>query len=228
MHILQGDFFDWSPLNLAESQILCKLAQNFSKCQGYKGILYFENLGGTSQKIHPVHTGSTLCDEDLLKIIFNSKNIGRLPKHFKKICAGITAILLNVITGITSKEGEEDKFVTLVDCPRWATAPPAPLYLSRPFCRINNRLSQLEHQMRVSLATAVARDVEVGKQMAGEVETYSMMDWLNGFPTQTSVLSRQVPPCSSFLSPCSLLLAFCSWLFAPCSLLFALLAPRSY
>ena len=81
--------------------------------------------------------------------------------------------------------------------------------------------------MRVSLATAVARDVEVGKQMAGEVETYSMMDWLNGFPTQTSVLSRQVPPCSSFLSPCSLLLDFCSWLFlslllALCSLLVAL------
>ena len=30
---VQGDFFDWSPLNLAESQIPCKLAQNFSKCQ---------------------------------------------------------------------------------------------------------------------------------------------------------------------------------------------------
>ena len=29
--LLQGDFFDWSPLDLAEFQILCKLAQNFSK-----------------------------------------------------------------------------------------------------------------------------------------------------------------------------------------------------
>ena len=102
--------------------------------------------------MHILHTGSTLCDEDLLKIIFNSKNIGRLQKHFKKMFAGITAILLNVITGIASKEGEEDKFVTLVDCPRWATAPPAPLYLSRPSCRINNWLSQLEHKMRVFLA----------------------------------------------------------------------------
>ena len=62
---------------------------------------------------------------------------------------------------------------------------------------------------------------------SGEVKTYSMMDWLDGFPTQISVLSTQVPPYSSFLSPCSLLLAFCSWLFAPCSLLFAPCSPCS-
>ena len=43
-------------------------------------------------------------DEDLLEIIGNSKNISRLQKHFKKMFAGITSILLNedetVITGI--------------------------------------------------------------------------------------------------------------------------------
>ena len=58
-----------------------------------------------------------MCAEDLLEIICNSKHICRLLKHFKKMFAGITATLLNVISGITSKEGEEDKFVT-VDCPR--------------------------------------------------------------------------------------------------------------
>ena len=103
--------------------------------------------------------------------------------------------------------------------------------LSRPSCRINEWLSQLEHQMQVSLATAVARDVEAGRQMAesGEVKTYSMIYWLDGFPTQISVLSTQVPPCSSFLSPCSLLLAICSLLFAPRFLLLAFspCSPRS-
>merc|ERR1719422_1263221 len=57
-------------------------------------------------------------DEDLLEIIGNSKNIARLQKHFKKMFAGITAIMLNeentVIKGIASKEGEEVMFVTPV------------------------------------------------------------------------------------------------------------------
>ena len=50
-------------------------------------------------------------DEDLLEIIGNSKNVARLQKHFKKMFAGITSIVLNeeetVITGICSKEGEQ-------------------------------------------------------------------------------------------------------------------------
>lgn len=58
-------------------------------------------------------------DEDLLEIIGNSKNIPRLQKHFKKMFAGVAAILLNedntVITGIASREGEEVSN-TLNDC----------------------------------------------------------------------------------------------------------------
>lgn len=54
-------------------------------------------------------------DEDLLEIIGNSKNIARLQKHFKKMFAGVSAILLNddstVITGIASREGEEVSFI---------------------------------------------------------------------------------------------------------------------
>lgn len=49
-------------------------------------------------------------DEDLLEIIGNSKNIPRLQKHFKKMFAGVTAIILDetetVVTGIASREGE--------------------------------------------------------------------------------------------------------------------------
>lgn len=50
-------------------------------------------------------------DEDLLEIIGNSKNVTRLQKHFKKMFAGVSSIILNndnsLVTGLTSKEGEE-------------------------------------------------------------------------------------------------------------------------
>ena len=57
-------------------------------------------------------------------------------------------------------------------------------------------LSQLEHQMRLSLA------VEAGREMAEwEVLPASLMDWLGSHPTQTSVRSTQVAPCSLLLAP---------------------------
>jgi len=47
-------------------------------------------------------------DEDLLEIIGNSKNIGRLQKHFKKMFAGVAALTLTkedtVITGRCRKD----------------------------------------------------------------------------------------------------------------------------
>lgn len=50
-------------------------------------------------------------DEDLLEIIGNSKSIPKLQKHFKKMFAGVAAIVLNeeedVVMGLSSKEGEE-------------------------------------------------------------------------------------------------------------------------
>lgn len=50
-------------------------------------------------------------DEDLLEIIGNSKNVSKLQKHFKKMFAGITSIVIDeeksLINGICSNEGEE-------------------------------------------------------------------------------------------------------------------------
>ena len=58
-------------------------------------------------------------DEDLLEIIGNSKNIPRLQKHFKKMFAGVSSILLSEdeahVTGLTSKEGEEVRCLTVLD-----------------------------------------------------------------------------------------------------------------
>lgn len=50
-------------------------------------------------------------DEDLLEIIGNSKNVAKLQKHFKKMFAGVSSIILNednsIVLGISSREGEE-------------------------------------------------------------------------------------------------------------------------
>ena len=50
-------------------------------------------------------------DEDLLEITGSSKNIPMLQKHFKKMFAGVAAIVLDeddtVVTGIASQEGVE-------------------------------------------------------------------------------------------------------------------------
>ena len=66
------------------------------------------------QLSHPQHHNYRFYfvgDEDLLEIIGNSKNVPRLQKHFKKMFAGVYAIILEeedtLITGISSKEGEE-------------------------------------------------------------------------------------------------------------------------
>ena len=50
-------------------------------------------------------------DEDLLEIIGNSKSIPKLQKHFKKMFAGVTSVIISEaedqVVGICSKEGEE-------------------------------------------------------------------------------------------------------------------------
>ena len=49
-------------------------------------------------------------DEDLLEIIGNSKNVPKLQKHFKKMFAGISSVVLSEdetkVLGICSREGE--------------------------------------------------------------------------------------------------------------------------
>ncbi|VDN10890.1 unnamed protein product [Dibothriocephalus latus] len=88
-------------------------------------------------------------DEDLLEIIGNSKNIPRLQKHFKKMFAGVNSIKLNEecteVLGLISKEGEEVDFAHVVSIK------------DNPV--INDWLRLLEQEMRVSLATSLARAV---------------------------------------------------------------------
>ncbi|XP_039279680.1 dynein heavy chain, cytoplasmic [Nilaparvata lugens] len=122
-------------------------------------------------------------DEDLLEIIGNSKNVARLQKHFKKMFAGVAAILLNedntVITGIASREGEEVKFCTPVS----TTDHP----------KINEWLTLVEREMRVTLASYLAQAVQDIKQFKeGSIDPSAYMAWCDKYQAQIVVLAAQI------------------------------------
>ncbi|CAG9813267.1 unnamed protein product [Phaedon cochleariae] len=121
-------------------------------------------------------------DEDLLEIIGNSKNIARLQKHFKKMFAGVASILLNednnVITGIASREGEEVVFgnpISTVEHPK-----------------INEWLTMVEKEMRVTLASNLTQAVQDIKQFKDGVDPKTYMQWVDKYQAQIVVLAAQI------------------------------------
>ncbi|XP_072938013.1 dynein heavy chain, cytoplasmic isoform X3 [Epargyreus clarus] len=122
-------------------------------------------------------------DEDLLEIIGNSKNIARLQKHFKKMFAGVAAIILNddntVINGIASREGEEVIFTSPVST------------IENP--KINSWLSMVEREMRVTLACRLKDAVGDVKQFKdGNVDPTKFIDWCDKYQAQIVVLAAQI------------------------------------
>ncbi|EPQ14934.1 Cytoplasmic dynein 1 heavy chain 1 [Myotis brandtii] len=123
-------------------------------------------------------------DEDLLEIIGNSKNVAKLQKHFKKMFAGVSSIILNednsVVLGISSREGEEVIFKTPVSI----TEHP----------KINEWLTLVEKEMRVTLAKLLAEsvtEVEIfGKATSIDPNTY--ITWIDKYQAQLVVLSAQI------------------------------------
>ena len=122
-------------------------------------------------------------DEDLLEIIGNSNDVARISKHFKKMFAGISGLLLNeesAILGFNSREGE---LVLLKK----------PISLAK-FPKINDWLAALENSMRATLAELLADAVVSFQHVCGreEVEAEMLMDYLSSFPAQVAVLASQV------------------------------------
>ncbi|XP_047029280.1 dynein heavy chain, cytoplasmic isoform X1 [Helicoverpa zea] len=122
-------------------------------------------------------------DEDLLEIIGNSKNIARLQKHFKKMFAGVAAIILNedntIINGIASREGEEVYFTSPVST------------IENP--KINSWLSMVEREMRVTLACRLKDAVGDVKQFKdGNVDPQKFIDWCDKYQAQIVVLAAQI------------------------------------
>ncbi|XP_061897473.1 cytoplasmic dynein 1 heavy chain 1 isoform X1 [Entelurus aequoreus] len=123
-------------------------------------------------------------DEDLLEIIGNSKNVAKLQKHFKKMFAGVSSILLNedntVVLGISSREGEEIVYKTPVSI----TEHP----------KINEWLTLVEKEMRVTLAKLLAESVtEVNAFNKGTaVDLSQYINWIDRYQAQLVVLSAQI------------------------------------
>ncbi|XP_066464042.1 cytoplasmic dynein 1 heavy chain 1 isoform X2 [Eleutherodactylus coqui] len=123
-------------------------------------------------------------DEDLLEIIGNSKNVAKLQKHFKKMFAGVSSIILNedssVVLGISSREGEEVMFKTPVSI----TEHP----------KINEWLTLVEKEMRFTLAKLLAEsvtEIEIfGKSNTIDLDTY--ISWIDKYQAQLVVLSAQI------------------------------------
>ena len=122
-------------------------------------------------------------DEDLLEIIGNSNDTLRIAKHFKKMFAGLSGLIMDeehIISGFTSKEGEEvrlKKEISLVKTPK-----------------INDWLALLENGMKATLAELLAEAVEHYDPIfnAAEVDTAALDQYISSFPSQIVVLATQV------------------------------------
>ena len=124
-------------------------------------------------------------DEDLLEIIGNSKEILRIMKHLKKMFAGISTIKLDdevtQIQGMASREGEE---VTFKD----------PILL-KDYPKINDWLTKLESEMRVSLALLLCDAVAELQAFYGTESALTQdrfIPWIEKFPAQLVTLAIQV------------------------------------
>ncbi|KAJ6144523.1 hypothetical protein N7470_008418 [Penicillium chermesinum] len=123
-------------------------------------------------------------DEDLLEIIGNSNDIFRVAKHFKKMFAGLSGLVMDDdnsnIIGFTSKEDEHVRLkreVNLVKTPR-----------------INDWLSALENNMKLTLAELLSEAVEQFESLysAAEVDRTAFNDFIASYPAQVVVLASQV------------------------------------
>ncbi|KAI7825176.1 dynein heavy chain [Gamsiella multidivaricata] len=122
-------------------------------------------------------------DEDLLEIIGNSKDVVRIQKHFKKMFAGISSIILSedvtTVLGMSSKEGENVMFKTPVSI--------------KDNPRINDWLTLVEKEMRMSLAQIMAESVQEMNvfYFAETLDPTMFLSWMDKVPDQLVVLTSQ-------------------------------------
>ena len=123
-------------------------------------------------------------DEDLLEMIGNSNDTMRIAKHFRKMFAGLSGLLMraeeSVITGFTSKEGEEvhlKKPVSLIKIPK-----------------INDWLAALENSMKATLAELLAEAVEEYQNIFSSItmDEVTFHRYISTFPAQVVVLATQI------------------------------------
>ncbi|KAF4126868.1 dynein heavy chain 1, cytosolic [Geosmithia morbida] len=121
-------------------------------------------------------------DEDLLEMIGNSNDSLRIAKHFKKMFAGLSGLVMDeetVISGFTSKEGEEvrlKKDISLAKAPR-----------------INDWLALLESGMKSTLADLLVEAYEEYMPMfeSGTIGRDGLTRFMDAYPSQIVVLATQ-------------------------------------
>ncbi|KAL2754348.1 hypothetical protein ACRALDRAFT_1041995 [Sodiomyces alcalophilus JCM 7366] len=122
-------------------------------------------------------------DEDLLEMIGNSNDTLRIAKHFKKMFAGLSGLVMDdesIISGFTSNEGEVvrlKKEISLAKTPR-----------------INDWLALLESGMKSTLAELLAEAVDRYTPIfeSENIERSELMEFMEAFPSQIAVLATQV------------------------------------
>ena len=122
-------------------------------------------------------------DEDLLEIIGNSNDILRISKHFRKMFAGLSSLLIDAesnIAGFQSKEGEEVHFkkpISLIKLPK-----------------INDWLAALEKNMKTTLAELLGEAIALFQSLfdSSDISLDSFHNYLSSFPVQIVVLATQV------------------------------------
>ncbi|KAF5247463.1 hypothetical protein FAUST_700 [Fusarium austroamericanum] len=121
-------------------------------------------------------------DEDLLEMIGNSNDTLRIAKHFKKMFAGLSGLIMDdetVISGFTSKEGEAvrlKKEISLAKTPK-----------------INDWLALLEGGMKSTLAELLAEAVDQYTPIfeSETIDRDALNAFMNAYPSQIVVLATQ-------------------------------------
>ncbi|KAF1990825.1 hypothetical protein K402DRAFT_460233 [Aulographum hederae CBS 113979] len=120
-------------------------------------------------------------DEDLLEIIGNSNDTSRIAKHLRKMFAGISGLATtedSVITGFSSKEGEEiplNREISLAKTPK-----------------INEWLAALELNMKTTLSELLVEGIARFTPLLEEVDPEGFEAYIADFPAQIVVLATQV------------------------------------
>ena len=122
-------------------------------------------------------------DEDLLEMIGNSNDTMRIAKHFKKMFAGLSGLIMDddsIISGFTSKEGEAvrlKKDISLAKTPK-----------------INDWLALLENGMKTTLAELLAEAVGHYTPIfsSEQLDRGALIEYIDLFPSQVVVLATQV------------------------------------
>lgn len=106
-------------------------------------------------------------------MIGNSNNLLRLQKHFKKMFAGVHALLINendanLIDGVQSKEGEQVKFFNSISI--------------KQHPNINDWLTRVEKEISLTLAKLLAQSIpELLTIQKNLSDTQAFVNWLDQY-----------------------------------------------